>query len=181
MGNIKNWRVSGEETLCWHRIIEYKYMERVKEVAPKVNGGSRINEVTLNLFQEKFSVRVRTELEVENQLYYGNYLKLVTKCCDEVFPKINARQGRRKKVYWWCEAVKEKRMKCIKRRRRMTRANREGNEESTAATVREYKSSKRDYNREMLQSKKRSWLNMPKDLDTDEWGGVTGWWLKEQT
>ena len=62
-------------------------MKRVKEVAPKVNGGWRINEITLNLFQEKFSARVRTELEVENQLQYGNYLKLVNKCCDEVFPK----------------------------------------------------------------------------------------------
>ena len=142
--------MSGEETLGWHRIIEFEYVERVKEIAPKVNGGWRINEVTLNVFQEKFSARVRTGLEAENQLQYGNYLKLVSKCRDEVFPKRNARRGRRKEVYWWREAVKEKRVKCIKCRRRMTRANRDGNEESKAAAVGKYKSSKRGYNRELL-------------------------------
>ena len=83
-------------------------------------------------------------METENQLHYGSYLQLVTKCCDEVFPKRNARQGRRNEVYWWCEAVKEKRRMCIKCRRRMIRANRAGNEKSKAAAVREYKSSKRE-------------------------------------
>ena len=52
VGNVKNWRVSGEETLGWHRIIEYEYMERVKEVVSKVNGGWTINEVILDLFQK---------------------------------------------------------------------------------------------------------------------------------
>ena len=101
---------------------------------------------------------------------YREYVKIVANCCNAAFPKRTARQERRKEVYWWCQEVRDKRRQCMKCRRRMTRENRDGSEESKAAAKREYKIRKKDYNREILRSKKRSRLDMIKDLDRDEWG-----------
>ena len=168
--NIKNWRVVDDETLRWHRIIEFEYLEWTREVSRVAAEGWRINEESIIRFREKFATITKRETEAGGRPHYEKYIEMVTKCCDEVFPRKNTGHGKRKGAYWWCQEVKERRKACIRARRRMTREHRCGTEESKAATVQEYKKSKKEYNREINLSKKKSWLKLLEDLDTDEWG-----------
>ena len=164
--NVTSWRVSDEETFGWHQAIEFEYRERTRQATRIAVWGWRTNETTLDRFREILTERTK----METRLCYREYLKIVTDCCDAAFPNKTAPQGRRKEVYWWCPGVRDKRRECRRRSRRMTRENKDGSEESKAAAKKEYKISKRDYNREILRSMRRSWQNIIKDLDRDEWG-----------
>ena len=110
----------------------------------------------MRLFEERFATRVATLEGEGNRPSYRNYLKVVTDCCDEVFPKGNAYHGRKKEVYWWCSSVSEKCKSCMKSRRNMTRANRGGTEEIRAEAARQYKTCRKEYKREILRAKKKS-------------------------
>ena len=112
----------------------------------------------------------RTKTRPDRRPSYDAYLKAVTDSCNQTLRRRSARPGRRKEVHWWCAAVSKKRKECLRNRRAMTRANGGTNEERKAETARLYKISRADYNREILQSKKRSWQAMLDDLNRDEWG-----------
>ena len=119
-----------EETLDYHRLIKFEYMDRMKKVPRKTTAVWRISVETLKLFHEKMTRKVTEETEIVNLQNYGKLFELVSACCDEAFPRRNVRWGRKKELHWWSEGVKEKRKIFIKNRRRMTRENRNGTDEN---------------------------------------------------
>ena len=168
--NIKNWRVVEEETLGWHRIIEFEYLVRKVEAPRVTTDGWRISPEGLTLFREKFSNSINRAAEEGKRLLYDNYIDIVTRSCDEAFPRKKTGYGRRKGAYWWCPEVNNKRKECMASRRRMTREHRRGTEESKEAAAQEYRRSRKCYNKEINRAKRRAWEKLLGDLDDDEWG-----------
>ena len=167
---VINWKVLREETLGWHQMITFGICEKKTRQEPsRTTGGWRISGPSLERFGQIFGEKATDAMKREDSAQYQHYVAQVIRCCEEVFPRRNAYR-RHQEVYWWCDAVKERRDECKRARRRMTRINRGGDENSRATAAEEYKWKKREYNRAILDAKKSSWRSMLRDLDEDQWG-----------
>ena len=168
--NIRNWRVVDEETLRCHKIIEYEYAVRRTEAPRTIKDGWRTSPEGIETFREKFARRITQATEEGRRLLYDGYMDIVTRSCDEAFPRRNSGRGKKRAAYWWCTEVKNKRNECMASRRRLTRENRRGTEESKEAAALEYKKCRNCYNKEINRAKRRAWAKLLEDLDEDEWG-----------
>ena len=143
--------MTNEETLGWHRIIRYEHAEKAKEAPRRPTGGWRTSKETLTSFQDILSRKVSedTGASIPTSQNYRRFAELVTASCDESFPKRKASWGSKKEVYWWSECIKEKRKICMRSRRRLTRINRNGTDESKLEAAREYKEKKENIRRKL--------------------------------
>ena len=167
---LLKWRVTDEETLGCHRIIEYEYSGGAVIAVGRSNAGWRVNDKTLQTFREKFATRVESELRGADRTNYDRYLQTVIDCCNDAFPKRKTNPGGKSEVYWWCEELRLKRRACLRSRRELTRANRRGDAARKTEAAGHYKTIRREYNHAILRAKKKSWRDMLNDLDRDEWG-----------
>ena len=171
---IKNWKViQTEETLGNHRIITYEYREKGKAAAPrnKITGWITTQDGLNKLGRQMTDRLGRGELEGSTP-EYKNYIGMVVRSCDTLFPRKNNnnRRGNRRATYWWCDDVKIRRKDCIRSRRKATRTNRTGTQQEREEAAAEYRQQKREYARAIARAKRAAWKKLLEELDNDEWG-----------
>ena len=167
---LKNWKVVDEEMLGCHNLITYEYRCRRPRVISKSKGGWRVTDRRLDSFAGILGNRLGWEQVTGWQPEYGRFIECVQDSCDEAFPRCEAPHGRRKRMYWWNDGVKNCRKDCLRKRRHLTRTNRNGAQEEQQSSKEQYKISKTVYNRTIRRAKRESWGNLLKDVDRDAWG-----------
>ena len=167
---IRNWRVEREEILGDHNLIVFEYRRRKQTAPQKGKGGWRVSAERLDDFTRVLVDRLDKERAKGWRPEYGRYLECVEASCEETFPKRNQMCGNKKAVHWWSQDVKKCREACLRKRRIMTRTNRNGTQDERRRTREEYKESRNIFKRATRLAKKESWSALLEDLNRDEWG-----------
>lgn len=90
------------------------------------------------------------------------------KACDEAAKRIKPHQKRNK--YWWNDSIRIARETAISKRRIMTRANKNGNEEEKEQARVQYRIARRKMREEIKKAKFLAWQELIDTIDKDPWG-----------
>lgn len=93
-------------------------------------------------------------------------MKRVAQACDASMPRKRG-ENQRPSVHWWNDQISVLRSECFRKRRIYQRNRRRP---KSAELVVEYKKARRELNRAIKDSKRRSWKDLIDEVERDPWG-----------
>ncbi|XP_073821380.1 uncharacterized protein [Musca autumnalis] len=169
---ICNWVVLEIYTASDHQYISYSL-----QPASRTTTTREIREGTRKWNVKKLNRRALiSEIDRQNRLLsqernatelVNRTMENIIKGCNKSMPKVKDRGIGKPAVYWWSNQVAELRAKCLKQRRKYTRAKRRGPANIEHA---EYKEAKKALQITIQESKQRKWEEMRQDINRDPFG-----------
>lgn len=167
---LNNWTVLEDyENLSDHHTITFQISVNLPE--PAIGGlpGASwvVPQKRLKVFQETVCTLLNNTSWVGPEVF----VSILKEACDKCFYKNRSRHPHLP-VYWWNDIISEKRKKCVKVRRTLTRLRTRTNisDDMVKEAKENLKQARKDLQREIRKSKSQRWADLCKELDDDVWG-----------
>jgi len=164
---VSDWKVIDEESLSFHRYIEYTIgKKRTRDLLPARRGWaiSQLNRIKL---EESLKAGVN-EVNQHAVTACDEAIDWLTKAYDASMPKSG--KNSRRPVPWWNPEVTEQRKKCLKARRAYTRMRKRTNSSGYAAEHEAYRNEKKALSDMIQSAKDENWRRICELVDKDPWG-----------
>lgn len=169
--DIKNWRVREFYTGSDHQYITWN--TGTSDEIPKKSHATRWNTAKLNVENLVFAIQnSRDVLNNSNgtaEDLTKKTVKLIRQACDVSMPRIKCNGSQKKSKYWWNNEINDTRKECLRLRRKLTRANRINDQDSTQLALK-YKTLRRKLKIEIRSSKRSKWEALTMEVNNDPWG-----------
>lgn len=168
---IADWKVLEMYTGSDHQYISYCIQPSVTHTSRKVPEGTRkwnVNRLNTPKLMTEIDRHVSmSQISGNAREIVSRTMNIIIKGCKKAMPKLKSTCGNKTPVYWWNNAIDDLRRKCLKLRRKFTRARRKG----PALTDHErYKEAKKALQTAIQNSKKNQWEELRQDINRDPWG-----------
>jgi Reverse transcriptase (RNA-dependent DNA polymerase)/Endonuclease-reverse transcriptase len=159
---IRNWQVLNDEIGSYHRPIYFE-IDTGQEIQRRIPIQRFLNE-------EKFKRLVQEETENENIKNVTDLTKVIGKLTKD--STIECRGKADRYPYWWTAQISELRKECQRVRRTLLRKKRK--DISAHADINDLTERSKSLTKKLknliINSKRKCWLELIKDLDEDIWG-----------
>jgi hypothetical protein len=182
---VREWRVSDEETLSDHKYIVMEISSpgpgrrrpdhpgRVAEASPRWALKRLDADMAYAAAIAKYWEEPPEEGQCDVEEEAAWFREALTQVCDTAMPRRRPPPGNaRKSVYWWTPEIAALRRGCNSARRQYTRCRRrrrrDAEEEATLYEV--YRAARKSLQAAIAESKAKAWGDLLKTLDGDPWG-----------
>lgn len=166
VNKMKEWKVRDEEESgSDHCYITFMYTKEENDRnEDSCSRKWKISDEDLQRMQDEL-YKLRPQYTTDNP---ENLITMITTACDRTLKKVFTGNGKRRPVYWWNNNIDSLRKACIKARRKMTRARKNGL--LLESRIKEYKEAKTSLKEEINKSKRENWVKICEDVNEDVWG-----------
>lgn len=162
---IKDWKVTEEENLSFHKNIYYTVTDPDIETRPTETRW-RISEARLPHFVKE----LRKEVNPTSEMNAHRGMAAINKAMHKTFKRKGGQRYRA--VYWWNEEVAETRRESLIARRKMTRGNGDSRltEEEKEHLRDEYTAKRAKLRKTIARAKSEAWKKTCEEVNNDVWG-----------
>lgn len=164
-----NWMVLEDLTLSDHQYITFNIYkgantDQIHVNLPRWNTRKRSDE---KLYKYIARAKERSMSDTANIINVEDatemLVRTLTRACNVSMPRVQ-KYNNKPPVYWWNSEIRELRAKCLAARRASTRSH------SNEILANEYRQTRKILRRAIKDSKKRCWIELCKEVDSDPWG-----------
>lgn len=166
---IAEWKVLEDYNGSDHHYISFRIAEGANLIpTARIRGTRKWNVANLNsaAFLERFDENSLPRTSSDAISLANETMQRIIRSCNASMSRVS-QHPRRKSVYWWTPEIAELRRTCLQRRRRYTRARRDGNAVHEAE---DFKRARRALKRAIIAAKKAKWEELRNELNTNPWG-----------
>lgn len=135
--------------------------------------GWKIIEELMHNFDINFE-RLLQDMDLEKRNNPGHeYLdRIIRKACEIIFPAKKKTIGKRKRVHWWNEEIRDARILCLKKKRILIRASKKPRvtEVEKENLRQEYRRQRTILKNKIKELEKKAWKLFCSEVDDDVWG-----------